>query len=157
MIRWPGEIQPGIVTNEIISVLDIYPTLATLAGESGRIPTDRPIDGIDQSAFLLGEQETSNREHVVTFVGDDVFAVKWRDLKVHFLTAEATFAEIRKPTFPQVYNVKEDPAEQFELWGNEGFAHAWVMTPVTKILTDLTTSMVAFPNIQPGQDFVGYE
>ncbi|OUS34189.1 hypothetical protein A9Q94_17265, partial [Rhodobacterales bacterium 56_14_T64] len=68
MIRWPGEIQPGIVTNEIISVLDIYPTLATLVGESGRIPTDRPIDGIDQSAFLLGEQETSNREHVVTFV-----------------------------------------------------------------------------------------
>ncbi|NIZ61942.1 arylsulfatase [Sedimentitalea sp. CY04] len=157
MVRWPGAIPQGVVTNEIVSVLDIYPTLATLVGEASRIPTDRPIDGIDQSAFLLGDQETSNREHIITFVGDDVFAVKWRDLKVHFYTAEATFAEIKKHTFPHVYNVTEDPAEQFELWGNEGFSHAWVMTPVTKILTELTTSMVTFPNIQPGQDFAGYE
>ncbi|MVO16350.1 sulfatase-like hydrolase/transferase [Parasedimentitalea huanghaiensis] len=157
MIRWPGQVQAGVVTNEIISVLDIYPTLATLVGEAGRIPTDRPIDGIDQSAFILGEQEVSNREHIVTFVGDDVFAVKWRDLKVHFFTAEASFSEIKKHTFPQVYNIKEDPSEQFELWGNEGFAHAWVMTPVTGILTNLAKSMAAFPNIQPGQDFDGYD
>ena len=157
MVRWPGKIPAGFVTDEIVSVLDVYPTLANLVGESERIPNDRPIDGVDQSSFLLGKQAKSNREHVVTFVGDDVFAVKWRDLKVHFFTAEATFSEIKRTTFPQVYNIKEDPAEQFELWGNEGFSHAWVMTPVTKILTELTASMVTFPNIQPGQDFAGYE
>lgn len=156
MVRWPGNVPAGIVTDEIVSVLDIYPTLASLVGENGRIPTDRPIDGVDQSSFFLGEQEKSNREHIVTFVGDDVFAVKWRDLKVHFFTAEATFSEIKKNTFPQIYNIKEDPAEQFELWGNEGFSHAWVMTPVTKILSDLMESMIAYPNIKPGQDFIGY-
>ncbi|WP_158541288.1 hypothetical protein [Ruegeria sp. A3M17] len=58
---------------------------------------------------------------------------------------------------PQVYNIKEDPAEQFELWGNEGFSHAWVMTPVTGILNNLATSMVEFPNIKPGEEFEGYE
>jgi arylsulfatase len=157
MVRWPGKIPAGFVTDEIISVLDVYPTLANLVGERERIPDDRPIDGVDQSAFLLGKQAKSNREHVVTFVGDSVFAVKWRNLKVHFFTAEATFSEIKRTTFPQVYNIKEDPAEQFELWGNEGFAHAWVMTPVTKILSELTQSMTAFPNIKPGQDFSGYE
>lgn len=157
MVRWPGRVPAGIVSNEIVSVLDIYPTLATLAGEAERIPSDRPIDGVDQSAFFLGEQEASNREHVVTFVGDDVFAVKWRDIKVHFFTAESTFSEIKQNTFPQVYNIKEDPAEQFELWGNEGFSHAWVMTPVTGILSDLTASMMEFPNIKPGEDFNGYE
>ncbi|WP_294225750.1 arylsulfatase [uncultured Shimia sp.] len=157
MIRWPDRVPAGAVSNEIVSVLDMYPTLATLVGEADRIPSDRPIDGIDQSAFFLGEQTTSNREHVVTFVGDNVFAVKWRDMKVHFFTAESTFAEIKQHTFPQVYNIKEDPAEQFELWGNEGFSHAWVMTPVTRILGDLTASMVEYPNIKPGEDFGGYE
>ncbi len=157
MVRWPGRVPAGVVSNEIVSVLDIYPTLATLAGEAERIPSDRPIDGVDQSAFFLGELEASNREHVVTFVGDDIFAVKWRDIKVHFFTAESTFSEIKQNTFPQVYNIKEDPAEQFELWGNEGFSHAWVMTPVTGILSDLTESMMEFPNIRPGEDFNGYE
>ena len=157
IIRWPGKVPAGVVSNEIVSVLNVYPTLATLVGEADRIPTDRPIDGVDQSAFLLGKKETSNREHVVTFVGDDVFAIKWRDIKVHFFTAEATFSEIKRHTFPHVYNIKEDPAEEFELWGNEGFSHAWVMTPVTKILSDLTASMSKFPNIQPGQDFQGYD
>ncbi len=157
MVRWPGNIPEQKVSNEIVSVLDIYPTLATLVGAAARIPKDRPIDGVDQSAFFLGEQETSNREHVVTFVGDDVFAVKWRDIKVHFFTAESSFSEIKRHTFPQVFNVREDPAEQFELWGNEGFSHAWVMTPITGILSGLTSSMATYPNIKPGEVFQGYD
>ncbi len=157
MVRWPGRIPAGIVTDEIFADLDWYPTLASLVGEENRVPTDRPMDGVDQSAFLLGEQEMSAREHVVTYVGDRVFSVKWRNMKVHFLTAESTFSEIKIHTFPQVYDIKEDPAESFELWGNEGFAHAWVMTPVTKIMADLQTSMAEFPNIKPGEDFGGYE
>lgn len=96
MVRWPGSIPAGVVTNEIVLVLDIYPTLATLVGENARIPIDRPIDGVDQSSFLLGKQTKLNREHVVTFVGDNIFAVKWRDLKVHFFTAEVTFSENKK-------------------------------------------------------------
>jgi arylsulfatase A-like enzyme len=157
MVRWPGRVPSGVVTDEIFSGLDWYPTLAALAGEETRVPTDRPIDGLDQSAFLLGEEETSAREHVVTYVGDRVFSVKWRNMKIHFMTAESTFSEIKFHTFPQVYDIKEDPAESFELWGNEGFAHAWVMTPVTKILTDLQASMKRYRNIKPGEDFEGYE
>jgi len=156
MIRWPGHIKNGQVTDEMISALDWLPTLASLAGEEKRVPKDRPIDGLDQSDFLLGKSMASARQHVVTFVGDRVFAVKWRNMKVHFLTAESTFSEVKMPTFPQVYDIKEDPAESFELWGNEGFAHAWVMTPVTKILADLRVSMAKYPNIEPGQDFEGY-
>jgi arylsulfatase len=157
MIRWPGHIKGGQVTDEMISALDWFPTLAGLIGERNRVPTDRPIDGVDQSDFLLGKKSNSARQHVVTFVGDRVFAVKWRNMKVHFLTAESTFSEIKTHTFPHVYDIKEDPAESFELWGNEGFAHAWVMTPVTKILADLRMSMVKYPNIKPGQDFDGYQ
>ena len=61
-------------------------------------------------------------------------------MKVHCATAEGTHAYIQRHTFPQVFDIKEDPKESFALWGNEGYAHAWVMGPVTKILTDLAMS-----------------
>lgn len=157
MVRWPDKIPAGRVSDEIVADLDWFPTIAHLIGEPERIPTDRPIDGIDQSGFLLGKQEKSNRESIVTYVGDTVFAVKWRNLKVHFATSEGTHSVIQKYTFPQVFDIKEDPKESYELWGNEGYAHAWVMSPVSRILADLAKSMVKYPNIRPGQDFKGYE
>lgn len=52
MMRWPGKIKAGRVTDEIVASLDWLPTLAAFAGEQNRIPDDRPIDGIDQSDFF---------------------------------------------------------------------------------------------------------
>lgn len=157
MVRWPDKIPAGRVSDEIVSDLDWFPTIANLVDEPELIPTDRPIDGIDQSGFLLGRQEKSNRDHVVIYVGDTIFAVKWRSLKVHFATAEGTHSVIQKYTFPQVFDIKEDPKESYELWGNDGYAHAWVMSPVSKILAELGQSMAKYPNLRPGQDFKGYE
>jgi arylsulfatase len=48
------------VSNEIVHVVDLLPTLGTLAGYD--VPDDRIIDGVDQLDFFLGEQEKSNRE-----------------------------------------------------------------------------------------------
>ncbi len=106
---------------------------------------------------MLGKQEKSNREYVVTYVGDTVFAVKWRNMKVHFAAAEGTHSVVQTYTFPQVFDIKEDVKESYELWGNEGYVHAWVMGPVTEILTGLAESMQKYPNIKPGQDFSGYK
>jgi arylsulfatase len=156
MIHWPGKIPAGIVTDEIVADLDWYPTIAHLIGEEERIPTDRPVDGVDQSDFLLGKKKKSNREYVVTYVGNTVFAVKWRNMKVHFAAAEGTHSVVQTYTFPQVFDVKEDVKESYELWGNEGYAHAWVMEPVSKVLADLNKSMQEYPNIEPGKDFGGY-
>jgi arylsulfatase A-like enzyme len=157
MIRWPGHIPAGNVSDEIVADLDWYPTIANLIGEPKRIPTDRPIDGINQKDFLLGKKEKSNREHVVTYVGDKVFAVKWRDMKIHFAASEGTHSVVQTYTFPQVFDIKEDVKESFELWGNEGYIHAWVMGPVMKILAEVQGSMQKYPNIKPGEDFKGYE
>ena len=115
------------------------------------------MDGINQKDFLLGKREKSAREHVVTYVGDKVFAVKWRNMKVHFATSEGTHSVIQTYTFPQVFDIKEDPKESYELWGNEGYAHAWVLGPVTKILAELAGSMKKYPNIRPGQEFKGFD
>jgi arylsulfatase A-like enzyme len=157
MIRWPGRIPADKVTDEIFADLDWFPTLANLVGEVDKVPIDRPIDGIDQSDFLLGKQDSSNREYIVTYVGDRVFAVKWRTMKVHFFTAEGTFSPIVEHTFPQVFDIKNDPGETRELFQAEGYAHLWVTKPVMEILTGLSMSMNQYQNIKPGQDFVGYE
>ena len=135
----------------------MLPTLAHLIGEEGRIPMDRPIDGIDQSDFLLGRAEKSNREFVVAYVGDTVFAVKWRNMKVHFVTTEATHSVIQRHTFPLVFDLEKDPNEARELMDGDGYIHSWVIEPVRKILDELGASMRTYPNIRPGQDFVGYD
>jgi arylsulfatase A-like enzyme len=157
MIRWPGKVPMGKISDEILSDLDWFPTIAHLIGQQDRIPKDRPYDGINQADFLLGKQEKSNREHIVTYVGDRVFAVKWRSLKVHFFTAEGTFSPIVEHTFPSVYDIVNDPGETRELWRSEGYAHIYVMRPVQKILGELAVSMKKYPNIKPGEDFFGYQ
>ena len=115
------------------------------------------MDGFSQTDFLLGKQAASNREYVVTFVGTDVWSVKWRNLKVHFKAAEGTHSNVQTFTFPQVYDIKNDPSENYELWGNEGYAHTWVMEPVARILSSLQASMVKFRNLSPGEEFEGYK
>ena len=144
------------MSDEIYSDLDWYPTIANLVDEADRIPSDRPIDGINQADFLLGMQTHSNREYIVTYVGNKVFSVKWRSLKVHFFTAEGTFSPIVEHTFPQVFDIKNDPGETRELWQTEGYSHLWVMKPVMEILTRLAKSQEQYPNIKPGQEFSGY-
>jgi hypothetical protein len=76
---------------------------------------------------------------------------------VHFYTAEGTFSPIVEHTFPQVYDIKNDPGETRELWQAEGYSHLWVMKPVMGILSALSLSMQEYPNINPGQEFSGYE
>ena len=156
IVRWPGKIPKGKVSDEIFADLDWYPTIAEFAGAKNRVPSDRPMDGFDQADFLLGKQGKSNREYVITFVGTDVWAVKWRNMKIHFKTAEGTHDRVVSYTFPQVYDIKNDPSEAYELWGNEGYAHTWIMEPISKILGKLQGSMVKYPNIKPGEEFKGY-
>ena len=155
LIRWPGKIPAGTVSNEIVHITDLLPTIASITGF--KVPNDRLIDGIDQSDFLLGKKDKSDREFIVTYVGDRVFSVKWRTMKVHFFTAEGTFSPIVEHTFPQVFDIKNDPGETRELWQAEGYAHLWVMKPVMDILTGITISQRQYPNIKPGQDFSGYK
>jgi arylsulfatase len=80
MVRWPGKIKPS-VTNEMIAIHDFFPTLAKIIG--AKVPKDRPIDGIDQSAFLLGRQDRSNRDHLLTFIGDRLVAVRWKQWRMY--------------------------------------------------------------------------
>ena len=87
MIRWPGNINPG-VTNEMISIHDFLPSLANIIGAD--VPTDRPIDGVDQSDFFLGKQSNSNREHLLTFIGDRLVAFRYRQWRMYPVSFSST-------------------------------------------------------------------
>lgn len=51
---WPGHVPSGTSTDAITSMMDILPTLVTLAG--GTVPTDRRIDGVDITSVLTGQE-----------------------------------------------------------------------------------------------------
>src|SRR5210317_656760 len=79
-IRWPGKIKAGGVSDEIVHVMDLFPTLAKIAG--GKVPDDRVIDGMDMSDFFLGKKKKSGRESVVIYMGNDIYGIKWRNWKL---------------------------------------------------------------------------
>jgi len=156
IVRWPEKIKAGRVSDEIFSTLDWMPTLASLIGEEKRIPADRPIDGIDQSAFIKGSQDNSDREHILFYIGDDLFAVKWRSFKIHLKTNETLWSPVQTYLFPPVYDVANDPGEDNNLMKFNLFAHSWVYVPMGQILKEKGESMKKYRNINPGEDFSGY-
>lgn len=160
IVRWPGHVVPGRISNEIVSIVDFYRTFAHVAGALDRVPADRPIDSVDQTDFLLGKQSKSNREHVMFFHGPELLAVKWRNFKVHFAVRETSRGDVRMPgqgvitayaetlALPWVFDVGNDPKE---LW-NISAAATWVGGPLAKIRMEYARSVKQFPNIEPGSD-----
>ena len=79
IVRWPGHVPAGRTSDAIFSTLDIMPTFATLAGYD--VPTDRTIDGVDQTAMLTGKSDTGTRDNFYYFCGDSLHGVrkgKWK-------------------------------------------------------------------------------
>jgi arylsulfatase A-like enzyme len=83
MVRWPGRVPAGRVSNEVVHVVDLYATLARIAG--AKVPDDRPLDSIDQLDFFTGKRDTSAREGFVFFIKQEMRAVKWRNWKMHLV------------------------------------------------------------------------
>jgi len=157
MVRWPNHVPAGIVTNEALASIDWLPTLAALAGESKRVPTDRPIDGVDASPLLLGKSPQSPRDAVMLFGPDgELMSVKWRTIKVVFRYTEGIEKPIGTAYLPIVYDLSSDPGETTNLW-ELTMDMGWTYAPVLKTVAEYTKSLEQFPNIKPGQKFAGYK
>ena len=157
LVRWPGKIPAGVVTNEILATYDWMSTLAALVGEADRVPSDRPVDGVDASDLLLGRSETSSRDHLIYYGSDgEVMSAKWKNIKVVFRYAETFDGPIIKPQFPMAFDLTDDPGEQINLTSKR-MDMMWMFGPVIQRLIALEKSFAEYPNIQPGQEFDGYE
>ena len=156
IVKWPGNIPAGSVSDEMFTALDWMPTLAEMAGEQERIPADRPIDGINAADHLMGKQASSGRDQVI-FHGLDgsLMSVKWRDFKVIFREMDERDKPIQTLAYPALYNMKDDPAESRNLtyWRIED---TWITAPVAKRIMNFKISEKIYPNIETGEDFAGY-
>jgi hypothetical protein len=128
-------------------------------GESDRMPADRPIDGIDMSAFTLDDSETSGRDHFL-YMGTDgkPISAKWKTMKVHFRYTESSswIAPYIKPQISMVCDLISDPHETIELMQADLTA-GWVIGAATAPLIALGQSAAQFPHVKVGEeDFNGY-
>ncbi|RTD97958.1 arylsulfatase [Variovorax atrisoli] len=142
--RWPGRIEPGRVSNEIVHVTDVFATLAKVAG--AEIPSDRPIDGVDQLPFLRGEQTKSAREGFPFFIKNELRALKWRDWKLHFYWEPEVNEGKGKLESPYLFNIIRDPKEETDVL----VFNTWVMGPMLRMLKAFNDSCLQFPNTPPG-------
>lgn len=144
-VRWPEKIEAGTTSDEIVHAMDLFPTLAKLAGAD--IPKDRIIDGIDMSEFFIGNQPLSGREGFVVYMGNDIFGVKWKNWKLHFKEQTAWNSVMTSYTMPRVYNLYTDPQEK----NNVLFPHTWVPRLALYQLTEHIGSLQEHPPIKVGQ------
>ena len=86
---WPGTIAEGQVVGDIVHVTDLFTTFARIGGATEHIPTDRVIDGIDQTALLLEGDTHSRRDYVHIYQGHTLGATVKGRYKRHWVSGDA--------------------------------------------------------------------
>lgn len=109
---WPGTVPSAMVSDELITSLDLLPSIATIT--KNKIP-DSSINGIDQSELLLSGSG-SKREFFAYYKGDKLFAARLGPWKAHYYTQEVyPDRPIVKHDPPLLYQLKNDPSEKYNL------------------------------------------
>ena len=151
IIRWPGHVKPDTASYAMFSIMDFLPTFAHIVGAS--LPTDRAIDGIDQTDVLLGTSATGHRESLLSFVGGDLVAARWKQWRAYFTDIHPTgigpqrvpgifSASTPMAGYPKIYNIEMDPHEDLVVGGLFG----WVSGPVLKTVEEYLQSVKRHPN-----------
>jgi arylsulfatase len=121
IVAWPGLIDGGRVSDGLFNFSDFLPTALTLAAIPDKLPSDRYIDGIDQTSFLLAAQGISLRKHHYYWLMDTLSAVRTGEYK--FMIASTSdddrdaahaggFTGVtQRYTYPRLYNLYLDPKE----------------------------------------------
>jgi arylsulfatase A-like enzyme len=137
MIRWPGVIKPGQISNEILSHNDWMPTFASIAGEPDLVNKllkgykangntyKVHLDGFDQSAYLRGTAPKSAR-NMFFYSDDDGLLVATREGDYKYVYAEqrkegtlGVWAEpFTKLRLQKIFNLMQDPFERADITSN---------------------------------------
>ncbi|MGH7287406.1 MAG: arylsulfatase [Myxococcota bacterium] len=130
MMRWPGVIQPGTVSNEIFAHEDLLPTFAAAAGDSdvvkrcltacksGGKSFKVHLDGYNLLPFLKGEVKTAPRQEFLYWSDDgDLFALRYDRWKIVFIEQNHEGLDVwmkgfEKLRIPKLFDLKADPFER---------------------------------------------
>jgi len=85
---WPGTIAEGQLVGDIVHVTDLFTTFANIGGATKHIPTDRVIDGIDQTALLMKGDTHSRRDYVFIYQGHTLGATVKGRFKRHWISSD---------------------------------------------------------------------
>jgi arylsulfatase len=176
MIRWPGRIPAGVVSNEIVHHHDWLPTLLAAAGEAdiveklkaGHTVGSRTykvhVDGYNLLPYLTGQEGKSPRQGLVYFSDDgDVLAMRFDNWKVVFMEqrAQGTLRIWAEPfvalRVPKLFNLRTDPFERADITSNTYYdwllESAYITLAATTLLTRFLETFKEFPPRQRAASF----
>ena len=133
MAWWPGMIAPNQDPVDMIHVTDLYTTAARIAGAMTYIPSDRVVDGIDQTPLLLLGEGHGRRNYMFHYSGPFLQAVRWDNFKLHI-----------KPRGPpvEVYNIMRDPGEKH----GKLYSYSFTVTPFQNLVKNHKLMIRKYPH-----------
>ncbi len=176
LVRWPGKIPAGIVSNEIVHHHDWLPTFLAMAGDTeikerllqGHEIGDKyfrvHLDGFNLLPYLTGEAEKSPRQGFVYF-GDDgeLLAVRFDNWKAVFMEQrERGTLQIWAEPFttlrvPKIFNLRTDPFERADITSNTYYDwfidNDYIAFAATAIVTEFLQSLREYPPRQKPASF----
>ncbi len=176
MVRWPGHIQPGSVSNDIFAALDWFPTLLAAAGDpdvkerllKGWDANGRSfkvhLDGYNQLPYLTGQQDKSARKGFFYFNDDgQLVAVRYGNWKQIFCEqrVEGTLQVWAEPfvcqRLPKLINLRMDPYERAPITSNTYFdwqiRHSFLGVPTQALVGEFIETFKEFPPRQKPSSF----
>jgi arylsulfatase len=176
MVRWPGKIKPGSVSNDIMSHLDWMPTLLAAAGSpdvpqkllTGYTVGDTTykvhLDGYNFVPYLTGQTQKSPRESFFYFSDEgDLMALRYDNWKLAFAIqpAEGTMRicqqEFEHPRIPFVFNLRTDPFERAPITSNTYYDwlidHAYLLVPAQAYVGQFLATFREYPPRQKAASF----
>ena len=176
MIRWPGRIPAGVVSNEIIQHHDWLPTFLAAAGEPGIVEKLEAghrigdttykvhIDGFDLLPYLTGEVDKSPRPGLIYFSDDgDVLGLRFDNWKVVFMEqrVQGTLQIWAEPfvllRVPKLFNLRTDPFERADVTSNTYYDwmidNAFIVLAGTTITAQFLETFKEFPPRQKAATF----
>lgn len=164
MVRWPGNIKPGTVINDIFSQEDWMPTLLAAVGEpdvkekllKGHKAAGKTfkahLDGYNQLDLLTGKADEGARKEIFYFdAGGNLNAVRYKDWKIHFSIMEGAINEAyrKTPSWPLIVNLRMDPFEvgpDAALYVRHFYAdQMWMFVPAQAIVRKFLETFKEFP------------
>ncbi len=180
MIRWPGKISAGVVSNEIIQHHDWLPTFLAAAGEPDIIEKLKKghkisvrgddkefkvhLDAFNLLPYLTGEVEESPRQGFIYFSDDcDVLGIRFHNWKIVFQEqrCQGTLQVWAEPFIPlrvpKIFNLRTDPYERADITSNTYYDwfldHDFIAFYGTAICTQFLETFKDFPPRHPPARF----
>jgi arylsulfatase len=164
MVRWPGVIKPGTQYNEVISLIDWFPTLCAAAGipdvkermksgfQAGNKTFKVHLDGYNFMPFFKGDEKQGPRDTVLYFdQGGNLNALRWNDWKLTFAMAKGNIATgVREtPAWSLIANLRMDPYERGLEEGGGAIRflaqNMWLIVPVQGKIKEFFSDFEQYP------------